>query len=137
MRRNLSANGIGVNKILETPSEIGLELTQYKYGNLDTIEEIITTASIDAGVEKPIKKELRIADLNSYTEFGDDFREDAEIIYERSKRSGFSSNNIITFRPFLASREEFFKGSILVENNSEYIFLDNFFFSSNIFVIFD
>lgn len=132
LRRNLSANGIGVNKILETPSEIGLELTQYKYGNLDTIEEIITTASIDAGVEKPIKKELRIADLNSYTEFGDDFREDAEIIYERSKRSGFSSNNIITFRPFLASREEFFKGSILVENNSEYIFLDNFFFSSNI-----
>ena len=35
----------------------------------------------------------------------------------------------LTLRPFLASREEFFKGAILLENNSEYIIRDNFFFS--------
>ena len=34
----------------------------------------------------------------------------------------------LTLRPFLASREEFFKGAILLENNSEYIISDNFLF---------
>ena len=32
----------------------------------------------------------------------------------------------------MASREEFFKGALLLENNSEYVFSDNFFFSSNL-----
>ncbi len=32
----------------------------------------------------------------------------------------------------MASREEFFKGAILLENNSEYVMKDNLFFSSNL-----
>ena len=39
-----------------------------------------------------------------------------------------SSNNSLRFRPFLASREEFFKGALLLENNTEYVISDNFFF---------
>ena len=43
----------------------------------------------------------------------------------------FTDTNIV-FRPFLASREEFFKGAILLENNSEFILRDNLFFNTNI-----
>ena len=52
--------------------------------------------------------------------------------YERKPKQRFSSKNQIAFRPFLASREDFFKGSILFENNSEYVIRDNFFFTSTL-----
>ena len=44
----------------------------------------------------------------------------------------FLHTNGLVLRPFLASREDFFKGALLLENNSEYLIQDNFFFSSNI-----
>ena len=54
--KNLEENGIGVNKISETTSSIGLELTQLIHPNLGLIEEIISSAAIDAGINKNIKK---------------------------------------------------------------------------------
>ena len=38
---NLSSNGIGVNKIYESASAIGIEITQFRHPSLDLIEEII------------------------------------------------------------------------------------------------
>ena len=54
--KSIEANDIGVNKIIETKNEIGIELTQFSHPNLDIIEEIIKSASYDAGIDKPIKK---------------------------------------------------------------------------------
>jgi len=130
--RNLESNGIGVNKIIEKPDSLGIELTQFTHSNLDIVEEIIRSASLDAGINKDIKKDLRIADLQVISEYDDNFEKNSQLIYERNKQQSFSTNTVLSFRPFLASREEFFKGSILLDNNSEYIFKDNFFFSSNI-----
>jgi len=132
LRKNLEKNGIGVNKILESSSSIGLELTQFIHPNFEIIEEIILSASTDAGIDKDIKTELRIADLKVISEIDDDFNSDSRLIYERKKTSNFNTTTNFVFRPFLASREEFFKGALLLENNSEYIIRDNFFFSSNI-----
>ena len=53
--KNIQNNGIGVNKIIESSNAIGLELTQFTHANLDTVEEIIRFASIDAGIKKDIK----------------------------------------------------------------------------------
>ena len=36
--KSIEANGIGVNKIIETPKAIGLELTQFTHPNLDIVE---------------------------------------------------------------------------------------------------
>ena len=130
--RNLRENGIGVNKILETSDAIGIELTQFIHPNLDVIEEIISQASIDAGIDKEVKTNLKIVDLDVIDEIDESFVRDANVTYERKKKSNFYSNNNISFRPFLASREEFFKGAILLENNSEYVLRDNFIFSSNL-----
>lgn len=130
--KSLETNGIGVNKIRESANSIGLELTQYIHPNLKIIEEIISEASMDAGINKEIKKDLKIADLNALTELDKSFNENSDLVYERKKSRSFDTENSIRFRPFLASREEFFKGSLLYENDSELILRDNLFISSNI-----
>ncbi len=130
--KNMENNGIGVNKIIENPEAIGVEFTQFTHTNLDVIEEIIKSASIDAGIKKDIKKDLRIADLQGVSEYNEDFERNSNLIYERKPKKSFSTKTNISFRPFIASREDFFKGAVLLENNSEYVIRDNFFFSSNI-----
>jgi hypothetical protein len=129
---NIENNGIGVNKIIETSSAIGLELTQFMHPNIKIIEEIILAASKDAGINKVVKKDIKIANLKAVTELDQKFLEGAEIIYQRESKSQFNTSNTIKFRPFLASREAFFKGSLLLENNSEYVIKDNLIFSSNL-----
>ena len=130
--KNIENNGIGVNKIIESADAIGLELTQFTHSNLDIIEEIVTSASIDSGINKEIKTDLRIVNLQAKTDFDKDLLNNSKILYERKASRKFYTSNGFVFRPFLASREEFFKGALLLENNSEYLIKDNFFFSSNI-----
>lgn len=129
--KNLENNGIGVNKILETTDSIGLELTQFAHPNLGVIEEIVKSATYDAGISKNIKTDLRIANLQASSNFNNDIGPNANLIYERKKKSRFYSNNKIRFQPFIASREEFFKGAILLENDSELVITDSFLFSTN------
>ena len=130
--RNLNENGIGVNKIFEGSEAIGVQMTQFTHPNLDIIDEIIERASFNAGFTKPVKKDLRIADLKAKTDYDDTFEKNAKLIYQRQAKKKLNTNTRLSFRPFLASREEFFKGALMLENISEYIFLDNFTFSSNI-----
>lgn len=129
---NLERNGIGVNKVLETANSIGLELTQFTHPNLQLVEEIIFKASRDAGINKEIKKNIKTVNLDAVTEFSDNFEKKSKLVYERKKKSQFNSSTGIKFRPFIASREEFFKGAILLENDSEYIFRDDLIFNLNL-----
>jgi hypothetical protein len=130
--KNLEENGIGVNKISETASSIGVELTQVIHPNLGLIEEIISSAAMDAGIYKNIKKDLKIADLSAVSEIDSDFEKDANLIYKRNSTKSFNTKTAIKFRPFIASREEFFKGAFLLENDSEFIIRDNLFFNTNL-----
>lgn len=130
--KNLEKNGIGVNKITETSNSIGLELSQFIHPDLRLIEEIVYSASRDAGINKNIKKDLKIADLSAVSEMDDSFKANARTVYERKRTRKLSTSTGIKFRPFLASREEFFKGALLLENDSEYLIKDNLFISANI-----
>ena len=131
--KSLESNGVGVNKIIEGAETIGLELTQFSHPNLDIVEDILFSAVRDSGITKQVKTDYRIADLQAVSNFSDDLDEDnAKIIYKRKQARNFSTSNKLSIRPFLASREGFFRFSLLGENNSEYIIKDNFFFSSNI-----
>jgi len=130
--KSIEANGIGVNKIIETPKAVGIELTQFTHPNLDIVENIIKAASYDSGIDKPIKKELRVANLQGVSEYNKEFERNSLLIYQRNRKKIFNTKTNFTFRPYLASREEFFKGAILIENNSEFIIKDNLFFSTNL-----
>ena len=96
------------------------------------MEEIIYKSSRDAGINKDIKKNLKIVDLNATEEFDDEFEENAELIYQRKKSSNIDNSTKIRFRPFIASREEFFKGALLVENDTEFVIRDNLLFHLNL-----
>ena len=61
--KNLNANSIGVNSIIETPNFIGLELTQFTHPNLDVVEQIIEFSTHEAGIDKEIKKELEYHEI--------------------------------------------------------------------------
>ena len=130
--KSIEANGIGINKIIETPKAIGLELTQFTHPNLDIVEEIIRSASYEAGVDKTVKKNLRVANLQGVSEYNKEFENNSLLIYQRKSKRSFNTKTNFTFRPYLASREDFFKGALLLENNSELIIKDNFFFSTNL-----
>lgn len=130
--KNLENNGIGVTKINEGVRSIGLELTQFVHKDFRLIEQIIEEASSDAGITKDIKKDIKIANLEAYSEIDDDFLRQSKLIYERQTSSGFDSKTRLKFRPFLASREEFFKGAFLIENDAEYVIRENLFFNSNL-----
>ena len=129
---NLEENGIGVKKLTRNANSIGLQLTQVIHPNLQVVEQIIAQASRDAGITEDIKKDIEIANLLAVSEIDDDFRNNAQTIYQRGTEKRVFTNTRLQFRPFLASREEFFKGALMVENDSEFIIRRNLFFNTNL-----
>ena len=129
---NLESNGIGVNKIIEGSEKIGLEITQFQHPSIKIIDNIIRNAKADSNIEKEISTNYKIANLDVIETFNEESLENTTLIYERKKSKGLNSDTSFVFRPFIAGREGFLKFAALVENNSEYIFSDNFFFSSNL-----
>ena len=75
---------------------------------------------------------MRIADLKVVTEYDEEFTDSAILVYERKSGKKFFTDTKLTIRPFIASREGFMKGAILLENNSEVIIKDNLFFTTNL-----
>ena len=124
--KNLEENGIGVEKIVESSRSIGLDLTQFIHNDIRLIEEIVSEAAVNAGITKEIKKDISIADLKAVTEIDQDFENRAQLIYERDTSRRINTDTGLRFRPFLASREEFFKGAFLIENNTEFILREKF-----------
>ena len=96
----------GINDKKEEPNITHkVELDSNYHLNLDIIDEIITSASIDSGISKDIKTDLRIANLQAKSDFDQELLENPKIVYERKSSSRLSSRNNLSFRPFLASRE--------------------------------
>jgi hypothetical protein len=129
---NLEENGIGVKKLTKRANTIGLQLTQVIHPNLRVVEEIIAQSARDAGITEDIKKDIKIANLLAISEIDDDYRINSQTIYERNSGRKVNTNTRLQFRPFLASREEFFKGALLVENDTEFVIRENLFFNTNL-----
>jgi hypothetical protein len=129
---NLEENGIGVKKLTRNANSIGLQLTQVIHPNLKVVEDIITQSARDAGITEDIVKDIEIANLIAVQEIDDSYRASSQTIYERSTSKRYSTNTRANFRPFLASREEFFKGAFLVENDTEFIIRKDLFFNTNL-----
>ena len=129
---NLNANDIGVNKIIEKGNAIGIEVTQFTHPSIEIIEEIIMIAKNESGLTKEVITNYKIANLDVEKNFDDDFEKNSVTLYDRAKKAGFNTETRLNFRPFLAAREGFFRASLLLENDSEYVFTDDFFVSSNL-----
>ena len=129
---NLEENGIGVKKLTKSANSIGLQLSQVIHPNLKVVEEIIAQSARDAGITEDIKKDIEIANLLAVSEIDDAYRINSQTIYERRSERKINTNTRLQFRPFLASREEFFRGALLVENDTEFVIRENLFFNTNL-----
>ena len=104
-----------------------MELTQFIHPDLNLVEEIISEATLSAGIRKPVKKDIEIANLKAVSELDDAFLNNSKTLYERQSTRRVNTYTRLQFRPFIASREEFFKGALLVENDTEFILRENLF----------
>jgi len=129
---NLEENGIGVKKLTKNANSIGLQLTQVIHPNLRIVEDIINQSARDAGITEDIVKDIEIANLLAVQEIDDAYRSNSSTIYQRQSQRKVNTNTRLQFRPFLASREEFFKGALLVENDTEFVLRENLFFNTNL-----
>ena len=129
---NLEENGIGVKKLTRGANSIGLQLTQVIHPNLAVVEQIIAQSARDAGITEDIKKDIEIANLLAISEIDDEYRINSQTIYERQSERRVNTHTRLNFRPFLASREEFFKGSLMIENDTEFVLRENLFFNTNL-----
>ena len=129
---NLEENGIGVQKLTKGANTIGLQLTQVIHPNLRVVEEIIAQSARDAGITEEIKKDIEIANLLAVSEIDDEYRINSQTIYERRSEKKVNTHTRLQFRPFIASREEFFRGALLVENDTEFVLRENLFFNTNL-----
>ena len=129
---NLEENGIGVKKLTKNANSIGLQLTQVIHPNLQVVEQIIAQASRDAGITENIIKDIEIANLLAVSEIDDAYRKSSQTIYERRSERKVNTNTRVQFRPFLASREAFFRGALIVENDTEFVIRKNLFFNTNL-----
>ena len=132
MVKNLENNGIGVDKIIKKDNKLGIELTQFRHQSLEIIEEILISSKKDSEIEQEIIPNYKIANLKAIQNYDLNFEDESQTIYERRKITGWNSATKLNLRPFLAAREGFLKASLVVENDNEYVFSDEFFFSSNL-----
>lgn len=130
--KNLENNGIGVDKIIKKDNKLGIELTQFRHQSLEIIEEILISSKKDSEIEQEIIPNYKIANLKAIQNYDLNFEDESQTIYERRKITGWNSATKLNLRPFLAAREGFLKASLVVENDNEYVFSDEFFFSSNL-----
>ena len=130
-RRSIENNGIGVNKIIKNADKLGIEITQFAFSNSDVIEEIIMAAKQENNIDEDLVINKKIVNLDAEKNFDDSFESVGELLYERKNKTGFNTNTKFVIRPFLAAREGFLKGAVLLENNSEYVIKDNLLFTSN------
>ena len=131
-KKNLENNGIGVNKIIKKGKKLGIEVTQFAHGDLGTIKNIISQAKKESKISEDVLANYKIVDLSVLDGFDDEFVKGSEEIFSKNKERGFNTSTRLNFRPFIAAREGFLKGALLLENNSEYLFRDNLIFSANL-----
>ena len=132
LRSSLQRNNIGVNKIVKDKETVGIEITQFQHESKEIIEEIIFSAVQESELKERLLVNYKVANLIASENYDDQFVSRSNIIYERKASKKFSTSTNFNMRPFLASREDFLKLALMVENNSEYVFSEGFFFSSNL-----
>ncbi len=129
LRESLNSNNVGVSKIEKNDSNTILHVSQYLH-SYKQLNNIIENSIKDSEIEEKVIVVYKIAGLevkNNEVEKNINNR----IIF-KNNYSGFKQKISLNLRPFIAGREDFIKAALLLEHDSEYIFSENFFFSSNI-----
>ena len=131
----LALNNIGLMRIDKLEEGFHIEVQEYAYKDAKNLQTNIESSLNDSGfdIEKTIVT-YSTAGLNIYDSNISNLNKKAldTNVYIKEQAQFFSYTPRFSIRPFLAGREDFLKVAFLAELDTQYIFSDNFFWSSNL-----
>ena len=124
-----------MNSIKKFEQDLIIEVQEYSYKDFYKLRENVNKAIFesDLDVEKVITK-YRVAGLKTYSDSDqlvkneDSYNE----IYEKNTKPFLNYSPELVLRPFIAGREGFLKFALLAELNTQYVFNDNLFWTTNL-----
>ncbi len=128
--KTLQTNNVGVSELKLNQEKTYLSLTQYSH-NYKDLNTIVEKSISDSGLKEEVVLSYKVAGLEVIEYEHEVPQNSSKIIYQNTFR-GLNHGFETVLRPFIAGREDFLKLAFLLEHNSEYIFNENLFFSTNI-----
>lgn len=132
----LSLNNIGTKKIYQNENKMKLEIMEYAYTDYSNLEKNILNSISDSGIQvEEVLVSYNTAGLKPFTKnysVSKRANSNQSYLYERKNKITHNYAPSITIRPYIAARESFLKTAVFFEVNSEVIFRDNLFLSTNI-----
>ena len=138
LRSLLDFNEIEVNSINKLEDKLIIDVKEYNsYPSLAHLNSAVKKSIADSGVDyeevivsysinglKPNK-----TDSKTFTTMN---KNETEILYSKDKEPRFIYSPNFVLRPFVAGREDFLKVAFMAELNTQYIFNDNLFWTTNL-----
>ena len=138
LRSLLDFNEIEVQEIRKSKDSLIVDIAEYNsYSSLTSLNSNIEKSIIDSGANyEEILVSYRVnglkaKDLEPRSSTGIDVN-NIETLYSREKESRFLYSPDFVLRPFIAGREDFLKAAFLAEFNTQYIFRNKLFWSTNL-----
>ncbi len=138
LRSLLDFNEIEVQKISKSDDQLILDVHEYNsYSNLNSLNSNINKSIIDSGIdyeEVLVRYEingLKAKEIEKES-FIDIDQNKIETLYSRKKDSRFFYSPDLVIRPFIAGREGFLKTALMAELNTQYVFKNKLFWSTNL-----
>lgn len=130
VEERLAANNIGISEINTIGSKLDIQITENSYNNLRELNYVLDNALSESDFTEEVVISYKTAGLKVIDNSPNDKSNQKNIF----KRQYFGVNQAINFnlKPFIASREDFLKLSLLMEHDLEFIFSENLFFTSNV-----
>lgn len=129
LRKILKMNQIGVSKIEKNKDQLNIHLTQNTYNDLIQLNNFVDKAISESSLVEEVVKTYKIAGL---TVIEPPWKSKGSKKIFENKYSGINSGFSFKIRPFIAGREDFLKLALLLEHDTEFIFSENLFFSTNL-----
>ncbi len=136
LRYLLSLNNIGTKQMTVEKNKIEIQVMEYAYKDFLNLEENVLKSVSDSNFQvEEVIVSYNTAGLNpkSKNYYISKSKTDYEnYFYKRKNKVLHNFSPSFTLRPFIASRESFLKAGIFFEINSEIIFKDNLFWTTNL-----
>ena len=138
LKKILNLNSIGLKTIEETKEKIHLDIREISYHDKTKFEYIVNEAtklSLDGfkDVEVTVWKAGLMVNKFVIKKKKNKIKKEKDMIfYSENPFPIINTNNSLSVRPFIAGREDFLKLALLLQNDTQVIFSENLFLTTNV-----
>tara|TARA_A100001234_G_scaffold220987_1_gene235371 strand:+ start:14883 stop:16826 length:1944 start_codon:yes stop_codon:yes gene_type:complete len=138
LRSILDFNNIEVQKISTSDDLLILDVKEFNsYSNVNSLNKNLEQALIDSGIDyEEVIVSYSVSGLKADAIDSQNFNKNdpnkIKTLYSREEDSRFFYSPDIVLRPFIAGREDFLKVAFMAELNTQYIFKNKLFWSTNL-----